>query len=402
NHLSSIGIVLDADLGTPLRHFSQLPYGAEEKVVAPVGWEAKDVGRYEFTGKERDRGVGLAYFGIRHYLAPIGRWTAPDLLVVLGAVATSSPFRFSDASPTGRVDPDGLDATLVIDGRDYLPDRLANGAASAMAERLNEAFAAAYRLLQAAAAAANAEDPLGPQRQARSDHAYRASLPTSRESVNAAIELYAQTSVLEGHGKLTRVIAHGHGSPYHLWGIGEGSGFVGTTPIPNSYQHKPTDAPTLPSPASNSSIGPNPEFIFLTCDAGRVDLANSGLLALAAANEEWTFYAPIARGRWSQAAGEGGAYVDFRYNPEAFGFGRKYGLSISTDDALGDDLLRRWSERPDVVMPFARVKGTDVSFVEPIFGSNGEWLGAREIEGATTPAEALDALLSRPASESGR
>ena len=65
NHLSSIGIVLDAAIGAPLRHFSQLPYGAEEKVVAPVGWEAKDVGRYEFTGKETDHAVALTSIGFR-------------------------------------------------------------------------------------------------------------------------------------------------------------------------------------------------------------------------------------------------------------------------------------------------------------------------------------------------
>jgi RHS repeat-associated protein len=109
NHLSSIGVVLDASVGAPLRHFSQLPYGAEEKVVAPVGWEAKDVGRYEFTGKERDRGVGLVYFGARFLDSRLGRWPSPDPALRLSGERDDNPYRHASATAIYFVDPDGRD-----------------------------------------------------------------------------------------------------------------------------------------------------------------------------------------------------------------------------------------------------------------------------------------------------
>ncbi|MBN1611071.1 MAG: RHS repeat-associated core domain-containing protein, partial [Polyangiaceae bacterium] len=138
NHLSSIGVVLDASVGAPLRHFSQLPYGAEEKVVAPVGWEAKDVGRYEFTGKERDHAAGLMYFGARSASPQLGRWSAADPHLHGSQPNDQNPYRFSGASPLAFVDPDGRDI-YVYDALQYSISSLAAATDSVKAELLHRA-----------------------------------------------------------------------------------------------------------------------------------------------------------------------------------------------------------------------------------------------------------------------
>jgi RHS repeat-associated protein len=62
-----------------------LPYGAvETEVLSDLAFDAF----YRFTGKERDEGTGLDFFGLRCYAASIGRWISPDpAMVWIGAQA---------------------------------------------------------------------------------------------------------------------------------------------------------------------------------------------------------------------------------------------------------------------------------------------------------------------------
>ncbi|NLP05027.1 RHS repeat-associated core domain-containing protein, partial [Candidatus Fermentibacteria bacterium] len=108
-----------ADLGSVSQILSQLPYGAEEQTLPRVALDAPPafVPRYEFTGKERDRGVGLAYFGARSLDARLGRWVSADPLAVQGLVeADNDTYRPCHNSPVLLVDPDGqqsVDAGIV-------------------------------------------------------------------------------------------------------------------------------------------------------------------------------------------------------------------------------------------------------------------------------------------------
>ncbi|NMC69597.1 MAG: hypothetical protein GYA57_05950 [Myxococcales bacterium] len=109
NQIGSASSVLDADLGSVSQILSQLPYGAEEQTLPRVALDAPPafVPRYEFTGKERDRGVGLVYFGARSLDARLGRWVSTDPLAVQGSLGNAYAYAASNA--VRLVDRVGLD-----------------------------------------------------------------------------------------------------------------------------------------------------------------------------------------------------------------------------------------------------------------------------------------------------
>jgi RHS repeat-associated protein len=124
NHLSSVGLVLDAGTGEAMRAYSQLPYGAEEKLVATPWLESRDVGRYEFTGKERDRTVGLVYFGARYLDGRLGRWVSVDPLVLSADSGYDlNVCRYASAAPTLHIDPSGT-TIYAVNAQDATVDEL--------------------------------------------------------------------------------------------------------------------------------------------------------------------------------------------------------------------------------------------------------------------------------------
>jgi RHS repeat-associated protein len=60
-----------------------------------------------FTSKERDAETGLDYFGARHYMAALGRWSSVDPAEAADKQPEWSPFVYVGNDPVRRVDPDG-------------------------------------------------------------------------------------------------------------------------------------------------------------------------------------------------------------------------------------------------------------------------------------------------------
>ncbi len=69
-----------------------------------------------FTGKERDLETGFDYFGARHYMPAIGRWSGPDPLADL--FPEWSTYSYVMNNPVGLIDPDGLQACEPPDNPD--------------------------------------------------------------------------------------------------------------------------------------------------------------------------------------------------------------------------------------------------------------------------------------------
>ncbi len=62
--------------------------------------------RYRFTGKERDDGSGLYYFGARYYAPWLCRFTSVDPLK--GESPGINPYHYSSNNPINRIDPTGM------------------------------------------------------------------------------------------------------------------------------------------------------------------------------------------------------------------------------------------------------------------------------------------------------
>ncbi|NMC70342.1 MAG: RHS repeat-associated core domain-containing protein, partial [Myxococcales bacterium] len=375
NHLSSIGIVLDADLGTPLRHFSQLPYGAEEKLVAPVGWEPKDVGRYEFTGKERDRGVGLMYFGARHLACSLGRWLSPDPLGALGITASNQAnvFAYASSSPVLVHDPNGLDNVINVAGVSGETDRIPN-----IAVALQYSYAVSLT---------------GPEMRKVStagypDVASRADflqllphLEDNSQAVNPGL-------IVERYGPLSQVNVFHHGNAAHLVFFGEdhlvelhGQASGSSSPV----------APHLPDPADFPTLlVPHPVLRLWGCSSGatREGQVSESLIALSDANPDWiiqasTFstqnVAAIPRDSSPLPAGD-------EYWPHIMvGY-----TSAARKDLLAagqEELANLWSRYRDVAQPFVSCQAGDCHFVAPTL-EGGTWQGERRLA-ATNAFDAL-------------
>ena len=70
-----------------------------------------DTNEYSFTGKDRDSGTGLAYFGGRYYLPGIGRFTSVD-----PAKDGLNWYAYCRNNPLRYIDPDGLRVIEIIKG----------------------------------------------------------------------------------------------------------------------------------------------------------------------------------------------------------------------------------------------------------------------------------------------
>lgn len=113
NQIGSASTILDADTGAAAEILSQLPYGAEEQTYPRV--EDMDdptafAPRYEFTGKERDRGVGLVYFGARSLDPRLARWVSVDPATLHAGVVSGqfNPYSFLLGRPLANRDAFGL------------------------------------------------------------------------------------------------------------------------------------------------------------------------------------------------------------------------------------------------------------------------------------------------------
>jgi RHS repeat-associated protein len=130
NQIGSASTILNADTGGIAEALSQLPYGAEEQTLPAVelGDPAAFTPRYEFTGKERDRGVGLVYFGARSLDPRLGRWVSADPVTVQGTGGNG--YAYAAANPVRLVDPNGLDDVDAGTSPDVAPTTGDAGAAT--------------------------------------------------------------------------------------------------------------------------------------------------------------------------------------------------------------------------------------------------------------------------------
>jgi RHS repeat-associated protein len=129
NQIGSAATVLNADAGVEAAIQSQLAYGAEEQSYPRVRLVAQVAvaTRYEFAGKERDKGVGLLHFGARALDGRLARWTSVDPLGTT-APQRAATFDYARGSPARFVDVDGRDyqdvvVVLVTGGRPHLATR---------------------------------------------------------------------------------------------------------------------------------------------------------------------------------------------------------------------------------------------------------------------------------------
>jgi RHS repeat-associated protein len=143
NHLGSASVTVNAEqvLGQDdvIVAQAQLPYGSDDALVenAVFSWRPD----YEFTGKEEEPDVGIAYYGMRYLNSAIGRWTSPDPAVQYNeqmirsvtnrpaGAAKLNPYAYCRANPLTYIDPLGLDWEVVgnkaelTKGLDFLSER---------------------------------------------------------------------------------------------------------------------------------------------------------------------------------------------------------------------------------------------------------------------------------------
>ncbi len=102
NHLGSASLEVD-DSGQIISYEEYYPYGSTS--YQAMGGLTETPKCYRYTGKERDEGTGLYYYGARYYAAWLGRWISPD---PAGFVDGTNLFQYVQSSPTISVDPQGL------------------------------------------------------------------------------------------------------------------------------------------------------------------------------------------------------------------------------------------------------------------------------------------------------
>lgn len=97
DHLSSVVGATDS-AGELLYSEEHYPYGATRYE------SGSRIDEYSFTGKERDLGTALQYFGARYFDGHLARWTAPDASHARWLKPTSESQRTQDADSHGLVE----------------------------------------------------------------------------------------------------------------------------------------------------------------------------------------------------------------------------------------------------------------------------------------------------------
>ena len=87
--------------GQPVQHLQYLPFGEPWIDQRVSEWNS----RYTFSGKERDAGTGLSYFGARYYDSGLSIWLSADPL--MSKYPSLSPYTYCANNPVRYFDPDG-------------------------------------------------------------------------------------------------------------------------------------------------------------------------------------------------------------------------------------------------------------------------------------------------------
>jgi RHS repeat-associated protein len=117
NHLGSSALELD-ESGGVITYEEFFPYGGSAFLA---GDDLRDVRikDYRYSGKERDDGTGLYYYGYRYYAPFIGNWLSPD---PLGPADGLNLYRFVRNNPLTLTDPNGLQSQSVITTEEEVPE----------------------------------------------------------------------------------------------------------------------------------------------------------------------------------------------------------------------------------------------------------------------------------------
>lgn len=83
-------------------------------LLMPARYTVAGTTKERFTGKEQDSETGLGYFGARHYMPALGRWTTVDPLA--DSMPDWSPYNYVYDNPVGLIDPDGRQANQTCIG----------------------------------------------------------------------------------------------------------------------------------------------------------------------------------------------------------------------------------------------------------------------------------------------
>ena len=93
-----------SDHGVVLRHQEYFPFGDTALDVQVDKTAGDEAVRFQFSGKERDTGTGLYYFGQRYYIPSQGRWSTPD---PTGTADGPNLFAYVGNNPLTLIDPAG-------------------------------------------------------------------------------------------------------------------------------------------------------------------------------------------------------------------------------------------------------------------------------------------------------
>jgi RHS repeat-associated protein len=107
--IGSVRAITDAT-GAVIERYDFLPFGEALPSTVP---ETR-----QFAGKERDAETGLDYFGARHHMSGIGRFTSVDPVMNVEAALTDpqrwNRFSYARSNPFVFIDPDGRDITTPL------------------------------------------------------------------------------------------------------------------------------------------------------------------------------------------------------------------------------------------------------------------------------------------------
>ena len=107
DHLGSTRLVYGSG-GAVREQMNYMPYGEF------MTHSATTVGKFKFTGKERDTETNYDYFGARYYNSKLGLWNSVDPLA--SKYPGWSPYNYVECNPLNKYDPDGkgpLDAVNI-------------------------------------------------------------------------------------------------------------------------------------------------------------------------------------------------------------------------------------------------------------------------------------------------
>ncbi|NEO39245.1 MAG: RHS repeat-associated core domain-containing protein [Moorea sp. SIOASIH] len=103
NHLGSVALEVDDDAQI-ISYEEYFPYGGTAFIAGKNQQEVK-LKEYRYSGKERDDGTGLYYYGARYYAPWLGRWLKPD---PAGTVDGLNLYGFVGDNPIHWVDFQGM------------------------------------------------------------------------------------------------------------------------------------------------------------------------------------------------------------------------------------------------------------------------------------------------------